>query len=61
MDDLWPLWALLMIAVAGFTGLASYDAARGSMRDQAIAAGVACYQATSEGRSEFRWNCKQAQ
>ena len=46
--------------LAGLLGsLISYGAAQGTVRDQAIAAGVACYVSTQDGKAEFRWNCKQ--
>lgn len=53
------VWFLFTIVIGAIVGLITYDNARSNVRDQAIAAGVACYQAKANGTSEFRWNCKQ--
>jgi hypothetical protein len=51
---------LLGLAIAIFAGLLSYSGGKDTVREQAVAAGVACYQARPDGGlSVFRWNCKQ--
>lgn len=41
--------------------LFSYGAAKDTVREQAIAAGVACYKVAQSGTTTFTWNCKQGE
>ena len=61
MDDALSVFiSVLFIAlVAFFSGAISYSAGTSGVREQAVAAGVACYVSTPSGKAEFKWNCKQ--
>lgn len=61
MDDGFAVgMCVFLMAMTGIlSGLITYEAAKGTVREQAIAAQVACYVPNANGTTEFRWNCKQ--
>jgi hypothetical protein len=60
MDDAFGVIVAVLVVLFSslITGLASYENGRDAVRGQAVAAGAACYQANSLGKTEFRWGCK---
>lgn len=56
------LLTILAVFVGGICAVISYGNGKDAIREQAVAAGVACYVAKPEGgMSVFQWNCKREQ
>jgi len=52
-----PVWIFLVVAVGAFSGVLSYEAAKSSVQQQAIAAKVGCWKVDENGKSVFSWDC----
>ena len=60
MDD--GLGILIAVLVGVFLAFTGIIIGANLVRDEAIAANVACYKVVgNSGRTEFTWNCKQPQ
>jgi len=58
MDDNFGYGLTIGLVLALLVGLFSYNAAQTTVRDQAVAAQVACYKVPEMGGTvTFQWNC----
>ena len=60
MDGFEIFFSVCIAVVVGvLIGLTSYHNGRESVREQAIAAEVACYKVDAARQTHFEWNCQQ--
>lgn len=58
MDEGFAPGLFIGVILSLVVGLFSYASAQSSMREQAIAAQVACWKVADDGKTTFTWHCK---